>query len=312
VNGATTHNEGERRRREMLEIALSLEERFRTLLPPENRGGDRKRQSFSASLEPENAVHDHDSDEDSDVVMQPSTQEAEKLKFKIKVPSVQPVSSNRSSTSADVDASLTNTPVTPIRRKSRTFMSSPLSAPTNQSYPTRRHSELKSPTPTEPLGMSPDINSMDLDVSVVNSRHHKRMKPLVNEEGERSAEEPVHEPVSTPVFPSDSGHSQPLKPRVSQTTAFKAEQTSSALVIAALRSTGAEKARTHRSVTAFGTKIPSSLEVNSDYMPPAWLIDPPCEEAIDEKGDRVGSPTNAVEGGVLEDNEMTGNDLPGA
>jgi hypothetical protein len=35
VNGAATYNEGERRRKEMLDIALALEARFRVLLPPE-------------------------------------------------------------------------------------------------------------------------------------------------------------------------------------------------------------------------------------------------------------------------------------
>lgn len=35
INGAAIYNEGERRRKEMLDIALSLEERFKVLLPPD-------------------------------------------------------------------------------------------------------------------------------------------------------------------------------------------------------------------------------------------------------------------------------------
>lgn len=35
INGSASYNEGERRRKEMLDIALSLEERFKTLLPPD-------------------------------------------------------------------------------------------------------------------------------------------------------------------------------------------------------------------------------------------------------------------------------------
>lgn len=42
MNGATAHNEGERRRKEMLDIAFALEARFRVLLPP-----DRVRKSQS-------------------------------------------------------------------------------------------------------------------------------------------------------------------------------------------------------------------------------------------------------------------------
>ena len=52
VNGANAHNEGERRRKEMLDIALSLEARFRVLLPP-----DRIRKSQSRpTMREDNAI----------------------------------------------------------------------------------------------------------------------------------------------------------------------------------------------------------------------------------------------------------------
>jgi len=52
VNGANAHNEGERRRKEMLDIALSLEARFRVLLPP-----DRVRKSQSRpTMREDNAI----------------------------------------------------------------------------------------------------------------------------------------------------------------------------------------------------------------------------------------------------------------
>jgi len=52
VNGANAHNEGERRRKEMLDIALFLEARFKVLLPPDQ---IRKSQSRSAMRE-DNAI----------------------------------------------------------------------------------------------------------------------------------------------------------------------------------------------------------------------------------------------------------------
>ena len=42
VNGAAAYNEGERRRREMLEVAESLEERYRILLPPDRKRLEKK------------------------------------------------------------------------------------------------------------------------------------------------------------------------------------------------------------------------------------------------------------------------------
>jgi len=52
INGANAHNEGERRRKEMLDIALSLEARFRVLLPP-----DRVRKSQSRpTMREENVI----------------------------------------------------------------------------------------------------------------------------------------------------------------------------------------------------------------------------------------------------------------
>jgi len=59
VNGAALHNEGERRKKKILETAAGLEERYRVLLPPDkvakeltsaSVGGSRRP---SASLEPE-------------------------------------------------------------------------------------------------------------------------------------------------------------------------------------------------------------------------------------------------------------------
>ncbi|KAH7916456.1 hypothetical protein BJ138DRAFT_1108819 [Hygrophoropsis aurantiaca] len=50
VNGAAIHNEGERRREELLEVAAKLEERYRTLLPSERKGLEAKKDSRQPSV----------------------------------------------------------------------------------------------------------------------------------------------------------------------------------------------------------------------------------------------------------------------
>ena len=42
MHGAAAYHEGERRRKIMLEVAMSLEERYRTLLPPDRRWMEKK------------------------------------------------------------------------------------------------------------------------------------------------------------------------------------------------------------------------------------------------------------------------------
>lgn len=100
VNGAAAHNEGERRRREMLDVALNLEERYRTLLPPERKGLEREKKSggqssISASVEPEFETNrreprrknnDGESDIDpEDYAVEPTKKEVEKIKLRIKL-----------------------------------------------------------------------------------------------------------------------------------------------------------------------------------------------------------------------------------
>lgn len=48
VNGAAAYNEGERRRKEMLEVALSLEERYKVLLPPDRKWSEKKERDKAA------------------------------------------------------------------------------------------------------------------------------------------------------------------------------------------------------------------------------------------------------------------------
>ncbi|RDB28499.1 hypothetical protein Hypma_015843 [Hypsizygus marmoreus] len=90
VNGAAAYNEGERRRKEMLDIAYMLEERYRVLLPPDRIKKTPGQITMDASVEPEGAAFrrkDRDVLEPDDETFLETTQrENEKLKLRIKFP----------------------------------------------------------------------------------------------------------------------------------------------------------------------------------------------------------------------------------
>jgi hypothetical protein len=95
VNGSPTNNEGERRRKEMLEVAITLEERYRTLLLPKGveKGKKSSRQSsVVTSMDLEGSFmggrhhEDGESEVDPDEPREEVQREKERLKLKIKVP----------------------------------------------------------------------------------------------------------------------------------------------------------------------------------------------------------------------------------
>ncbi|KAH8102414.1 hypothetical protein BXZ70DRAFT_928494 [Cristinia sonorae] len=51
VNGAAAYNEGERRRKEMLDVALALEERYKVLLPPDRKWSEKKEKEKATKRE---------------------------------------------------------------------------------------------------------------------------------------------------------------------------------------------------------------------------------------------------------------------
>jgi hypothetical protein len=89
ADSTPTHSEGERRRKEMLDLALALEERYRALLPPERKGKNTNR----ASVEPNGDVVRADGGErndDGESELDPEEKmvaEKSKISLKIKFPS---------------------------------------------------------------------------------------------------------------------------------------------------------------------------------------------------------------------------------
>ncbi|KXN88863.1 hypothetical protein AN958_06733 [Leucoagaricus sp. SymC.cos] len=144
VNGAAVYNEGERRRKEMLDIALALEARFRVLLPPDR---IRKPQtqhtmrevipnaSSPALVTPRHIVSDAELSERDEVVFDDaSSQRQDKLKIKLKL-------------SGKDSASGSPTPTSTSRTSKR---SGRMSQPPTQKH--KRHqprpTSSRSPTPT--------------------------------------------------------------------------------------------------------------------------------------------------------------------
>ncbi|OJT11199.1 hypothetical protein TRAPUB_12283 [Trametes pubescens] len=63
LHGAAAYHEGERRRKEMLETALQLEQRYRTLLPPDRRWMEKKLGKPNSKAESVEVVEDEDEEE---------------------------------------------------------------------------------------------------------------------------------------------------------------------------------------------------------------------------------------------------------
>lgn len=89
INGAAAHNEGERRRKEMLDIASSLDERYRVLLPPDRVRKPVEHTPVDITEYPSHGGRgqrheDEDIELDGPAMMTISVQkEVEKLKFKL-------------------------------------------------------------------------------------------------------------------------------------------------------------------------------------------------------------------------------------
>ena len=162
LNGYIPHAEGERRRKEMLEVATMLEERYRTLLPP-----DRVRKAQESVLsESTSRTQVLSRDGDDSETDQASVIEESKLRLKL------PARSNTSTTSASSPAATTPTIKRPklntsskqssVIRILRTAMPTPYSQP-----PTLPHAEVSplSPSPTIDMDTPPSPEPEDLELT---------------------------------------------------------------------------------------------------------------------------------------------------
>jgi hypothetical protein len=277
-NGPPAHNEGERRRQEMLDVALSLEERYRALLPHDKKAGsERGRERPSASVEPLD-VDEEASDDDEEaeaVAAQLSRQERGKLKLKIRFsrqgrpPLDRP--RNRKANSPSPSPS-------PTPRRSR-VAGSPTS-PTLLRLPGQkwRAATLKARSSrriSSPHRGSTASSDSDPDTADVNGHDHRpRSKhPYKYKKREIPDDSPSHserEPIPT----------GPARPVVDSTG-----HTNCVLLAAALRASAAPKARhTQRNILAFGTVVPEQITAFRNFKLPWWIKDDDEAEPEGEEG----------------------------
>lgn len=297
VNGAATYNEGERRRREMLEIAEALEDRYRVLLPPDRKWQEKKEKaerekrgkaSASASVEPqpEKEATPEQSDEDE----QPDDTAC------VSLPALQG-HEQYSGGESEVDFDARD------RERSKKLK---LRIPPRPPAPP--------PESLSPLAKKLHHNSSTGSLSVPgpngrntvrasDGRFLSKARRIAVAAGESISVPPRKrprtssvDPVSTPTksLPSGGRHREPC-----------------ILLVSAMRNAATQNARkTQRHVTAFGVRVPPEIEEVRDYEPPYWILGPDEEDeesngdegyeenAMSEDGahsDRTEDPTNERE-----------------
>ncbi|KAF7968125.1 hypothetical protein HWV62_20116 [Athelia sp. TMB] len=311
-NGVAGYREGERRRTEMLEVAMELEERYRTLLPPDRRYLERMKTAAeladgvtpqdSEELPVEDGLHNLNLDE---VTPEPPIKP---LKVKLKIPpqkSIAPAvttsgvgrrkrrgsslsaakGSHRHSIEAHinsfpVDESQTNgTPAIPPTALTEDASANGQKKPGKRPYK-RRKGVVAEPAP-EDVDMAPPNDGADTP------SHDAEHAPLHK----------TYESISAPVM---ARHKSVIR---AQSAAFShraspkptnLEKTSSTLRTAAMRLASAPMGRAARHITAFGIKTPDTLEDVREFDLPHWVrfseVDEE-EEARFQAGYRGPSPS---------------------
>jgi hypothetical protein len=297
VNGAAIYNEGERRRKEILETAATLEERYRVLLPPDRvKTIDKERVTatppISASVAPEPekkiSARSQETEPDPDVI--PLL--AEKLKLKIKFPlrdtptvddtEVKPISTRRRSS--------IRSSAPPVRPRTRSFVMespaiamdedpsisisiSPAPVPAPDPAPTLTPPSIPIPIPTPALAPAPEPSSPITSITNVEELPSSEVPVVDHVPPRKRSRRAISVPDS--VVNEDPISTEESIKRVRKRTISGTESGNlgSMLMTAAIRSSGdGRKAqRTQRHVTAFGAKVPPELEEIRDFEIPDWI-----------------------------------------
>jgi hypothetical protein len=280
VNGATAYHEGERRRREVLEVAEALEERYRVLLPPDRKWQEKKERlkrekaSASVSVEPEtrkrrrSRVSEYsEEDELNDGSVRAS----------ISAPIWQAGQVSDGKSEVDLDA-----------RKQERPRKLKLRIPPRQQAPNSTQASPQTANkPPYTLSTNTTISVSGQDgkhyVRAADGRFISKAKRLAVAAGENVFVPSRKRPrtVSLDAMNSPSKHS------VSSTEGRGRNRQQCLLLISAMRSSAAPLVRkTQRNVTAFGVRVPPEIEEVRDFEIPEWLHDD--NEEADETEDGTG------------------------
>ncbi|KAH9897750.1 hypothetical protein C8Q73DRAFT_682464 [Cubamyces lactineus] len=299
LHGAAAYHEGERRRKAMLETALQLELRYRTLLPPDRRWMEKKLSekpsSHAASAEvAEEEVMEEELEEEGEEEVEASAEEDEpepeeddgesevdpdeqererskKLKLRIKFPPRMMANKESVSTHAEYKPppsrgggkQITLSPFFKAHvsggKGGKGFASSPL-----------RSASYTASEGTSKLGRY----SADTADTLHQAPSAKRQRVQASASTKTKASK-AQNGVGKAESISSAGH------------ASKKEPTTCVLMVAAVRQSSAPTARkTQRHVTAFGVRLPTEIEEVRDFEIPDWVLAP---SSISEDGDRQGS-----------------------
>ncbi|KAI0368841.1 hypothetical protein BV20DRAFT_997788 [Pilatotrama ljubarskyi] len=249
LHGAAAYHEGERRRKEMLETALQLEQRYRTLLPPDRRWMEKKSEKPHKEAvedgEPEQSEDDGESEVDPEEL---ERERSKKLKLRIKFPP-QMLAGKQ----------VTKEPKPPPSRGGGKQITL---SPFFKNYSTGGKGQSSSPLRSASYAASDTASKRGrYSVDTADTLHHvpstKRQR----------------------LHLSASAKAKGL--------AGKKEPTTCVLMVAALRQSSAPTARkTQRHVTAFGARVPAEIEEVRDFEIPDWVLAPP---SASDDGERQGS-----------------------
>ncbi|KAI0078858.1 hypothetical protein K474DRAFT_1739813 [Panus rudis PR-1116 ss-1] len=306
VNGAAAYNEGERRRKEMLDIALSLEERYRVLLPPDRKWSEKKDKGArqERQKQPPTTVAGHNPIPEPEVATYGEVQgeqESEREPDRPRAPS--PVTLEHRQ---DSDGESEVDPEERDRLRSKQLKLRirfpPRPPPATESQPpiitpVKKSSGGKPQRgggKTLPQWFSAIAASAISPETITSPSATKKPNLIIRSKDGKflPKEQRYLQSESISALPprkrsrADSSVSQgqsPSHPKSNHISyagaAGKTERTTCALLVSALRNSTAPSVRkTQRHLTAFGVRVPQELEDVRDFELPEWLLNPTDED----------------------------------
>lgn len=297
VNGAAAYNEGERRRKEMLEIAHILEDRYKTLLPRDRKWAEKKekgkRESLSArqSIEPA-GESDPESEPGPEPYEESSAEEddlfADDEPETPAPPEPEPevLSRNDSDGESEVDFEARDKERSKKLKLRIRFppRQSNLSTPTHTLVisPSKKGTKAKGiiqtklpflPLPVPPPKTTPTKAHAGRGANGRFTAYSLHSGAEDEFDGSASRGPPKKRARNAASAPR--AHS----PAPSRHSHGSSSKVPCALMVSAMRTAAAPSARkTHRHVTAFGVRVPQELEEIRDYELPAWLTSDESDE----------------------------------
>ena len=281
VNGAALHNEGERRRVEILETAAGLEERYRVLLPPDKVIKELTSASAAGSRRPSVSMEPEEVEGEEEVSL---SQPQQKLKLRIKFPSQGSPTANGNGNGSFSKFALEQSQ-TQIQTQTQESNHSPRRASTRSigavpTTPLISGTRLK--TRTSVAG-SPSV--VDLESPPRPNKRPRRRAHTQEVEDEDFVASDAGEEVELPSPASVTA------PRKSQPKAHHPHHTHNQpvgiLMATALRtsslSSHRKAQRTQRHLTAFGLKIHPEVEEIRDFEIPYWLKEDRLEMLMNQE-----------------------------